>query len=126
MSDDKAKATPTDVLEDPEMLAAVKKFVGIGVQWPLTIRLRVPVEFGKEVIDELVFQNGNFGMLKGLGLTAMGEPSLDALMVIASRLCGKPLGVIERLDPDDVDEVVKLARGFFSRCQGAGSKLSGI
>lgn len=123
MSD--AEAAP-GVLGDPEVIAAVKRFVGVGVEWPVTIALRTPVTFGKETIEALVFQKGNFGVLKGLGLDAAGPTPLDALMMIASRLCGRPLGVIERLDSDDVEEVVNIARGFFMRCQGAGNKLSGM
>jgi hypothetical protein len=111
-------------MAEPDLVAATKLFVGIGVEWPRTIPLRAPVTFGKETIEALVFQKGNFGVLKGLGLTAAGQPPLDALMTIASRLCGRPLGVIERLDPDDVEEVVDIARGFFWRCQGVGNKLS--
>lgn len=113
-------------VDNPELMAAVKRFVGIGVQWPVTITLRTPIHFGKETIESLVFQKGNFGVLKGLELDATQEPSMDALMVIASRLCGRPLGVIERVDPDDVEEVLAMARGFFARCQGAGNKLSGM
>ena len=122
MSDDNKPASA----DDPEIIAAAKRFVGVGVEWPVTVPLRVPVTFGKETIEALVFQKGTFGVLKGLDLTASEEPSIDALIVIASRLCGRSLGVIERLDPDDVEEVVKMARGFFARCQGAGNRLSGM
>lgn len=127
MSDDKTATAAATALSDPEVVAATKRFVGVGVEWPRRVVLRAPVAFGKdETLDELVFQKGNFGILKGLGLAPDAQPNLDALMVIASRLCGKPIGIIERLDPDDVEEVVDIARGFFLRCQGIGNKLSGM
>lgn len=128
MSDENpSDAARAAAIENPELMAEVKRYVGIGVEWPVTVALRTPVSFGKnETIEALVFQKGNFGTLKGLGLNITEEPSFDALMMIASRLCGRPLSVIERLDADDVDDVVRMARGFFSRCQGAGNKLSGI
>lgn len=121
-----APAAPPAAFDDPAVLEAVKRFVGIGVEWPLTVPLRSAVTLGKETIEALVFQKGNFGILKGLGLTVTAEPSLDALMTIASRLCGRPLAVIERLEPDDVEEVVNIARGFFTRCQGGGNRLSAL
>lgn len=121
MSDENKPA----VVEDP-VIAAAKRFVGVGVDWPVTVTLMCPVTFGKETVEALVFQKGNFGVLKGLGLDATTTPPIDALMVIASRLCGRPIAFIERLDPDDVEEVVAMARGFFYRCQGAGNKLSGM
>lgn len=126
MSDDKTDAQSKVQIEDPEVLAAVKRFVGIGVEWPVTIALRSPVTFGKETIEALVFQRGTFGVLKGLGLNVTVEPTIDSLMTIAARLCGRSLAVIERLDADDVEEVVNIARGFFARCQGGGNRLSGM
>ena len=52
--------------------------------------------------------------------------------MIASRLCGKPLKVIEMLDSDDGSEVLEIAVSFFARCLGgwqeaaSGSGVSGF
>lgn len=98
----------------------------MGAQgWPVTVKLRCPVEFGKETIEELVFQKGTFGVLNGLGLRVDETPTFDQLIAIASRLSGKPLKVIANLDPDDCEEVFAVALGFFNRCRGAGRLLLG-
>lgn len=122
MSDEGGRVTGAD---DPEALAEAQRIVGAR-QWPVTVKLSVPVPFGKnELIEELVFQKGNFGVLKGLSLPIDRTPNIDELMTIASKLCGRPVKVIEQLDPDDADEVVAIAIGFFARCRGAGKVLSG-
>jgi hypothetical protein len=107
--------------DDPEALAEAKKILG-DRQWPVTIPLSVPVQAGKETIEELTFQRGNLGVLKGIPIDR--APTMDELMVIASKLCERPIKVIEKLDPDDADEVIAIALGFIGRCRGAGKKLS--
>lgn len=114
--------TTDDATDDAKATEAAKALVAER-QWPVTIKLGTPVEFGKETITELVFQRGNFGVLKGLALDISRTPNIDEIAVIASRLCGKSLKVIELLDPSDVDEVAAIAIGFFGRCRGAGKKL---
>lgn len=86
--------------------------------YPYTLKLTVPVKLGDEVIDELTFQRGQLKFLKGIPVD--GTPSADQLMMIASRLCGQPLGVIERLDPDDSGEVIGMALLFFGRSLAIG------
>lgn len=114
-------ATSTD---DPEALAEAKRLLG-DRQWPVVITLTTPVQFGKETIESLTFPKGTFGILKGLALPVDRAPTIDELMQIAARLCGKSPKVIESLDPDDADEVIAVALGFFGRCRGAGKRLSG-
>jgi hypothetical protein len=120
MSDDATSVTGAD---DPEALAEARRILG-DRSWPVTITLGTPIQFGKESIAELVFQKGNFGVLKGLNIPVDRTPHIDELMEIASRLCGRSMKVIEKLDPDDADEVVAIALGFFARCRGAGKRLS--
>ena len=108
--------------DDPEALAEAKRILG-DREWPVTVPLGTPIQFGKDTIAELVFQRGNFGVLKGMNIPVDRTPHIDELMTIASRLCGRPLKVIEQLDPDDADEVVAIALGFFGRCRGAGKRL---
>lgn len=82
--------------------------------WPVTIKLKCPVQFGKELVEELTFQRGKLGYLKGIEVG--GFPPVDKLMLIASRMCGQPVQVIERLDDEDGSEVLALAMIFFARC----------
>lgn len=86
-----------------------------GQEWPITVTLRFPIAWGKgPAITELVFQKGRVGFLKGMRTDAM--PDAAQTMLLASRLCGQPVDVIERLDPDDAREVMAIALGFFARC----------
>lgn len=113
----------TDDIDDPEALAEAKKLLG-DRPWPVTIKLDTPIDFGKETIESLTFQKGTFGVLKDLNIPMTRGPTMDELMVIASRLCRRSPKVIESLDPDDAAEVIGIAFGFFGRCRGVGKKLS--
>lgn len=104
MSDD------TDSTSEEQKAAAILTWH----TWPVVVTLRFPVPHGKRSITELVFQKGRVGLLKGMPTDTM--PNADQCMMLASRLCGEPLDVIERLDPDDSAEVMALALGFFARC----------
>jgi hypothetical protein len=110
----------SDETDDKSAVAEAKRLLG---EWPVTVKLGTPVEFGKETIEELVFQKGNFGILKGMNIPTDRFPNLDELMTIASRLCGKSLKVIEMLDPDDAAAVSDVATLFFARCRGAGRRI---
>ena len=90
-----------------------------GQQWPITVKLAHPIEFGKSTIDELVFQRGTLGMMRGIVPGTI--PPADDLMRVASMLCGHSVKVIEKLDPDDAGEVLAIALGFIGRCQKGGS-----
>lgn len=112
----------SDVGEDGSEAVSKAKEAMSAQQWPRTVVLSRPVSFGKETIEQLVFQRGTFGVLKGLGLSPDRVPTFDECMMIASRLCGQSPKVMELLDPDDADEVIAIALGFFNRCLGAGKK----
>ena len=86
--------------------------------WPRVITLKYPVDFGSQRITALEFRRGRAGDLKGLKL---GETiPTDQVLLVASRLCGQPLKVIESLDVDDSAEVMALALDFYGRCLGGG------
>jgi hypothetical protein len=89
-------------------------------QWPIVVTLQHPIEFGSERIASLSFNRGKMGDLKGV--TVGGMPTTEQLMLLAKRLCGQPIEVIERIDPDDVSEVLAIALGFIYRCQRGGRK----
>jgi len=90
-------------------------------QWPVSVTLKFPIDFGSERITSLEFRRGRMGDIKGVKID--GIPSADQLMLIASRMCGKPVAALELLQDEDGAEVLELALGFFARCLGAGKKL---
>ncbi len=90
--------------------------------WPVTVTLKYPFDFGSEHIAALEFKRGKLGDLKGMGLKIEGTPPLDQLLLIASRMCGKPLKVMEMLDSEDAAPVLELALDFFGRCLMGGSQ----
>jgi hypothetical protein len=85
-----------------------------------TVRLKHPIEFGSQTIEELVFRRGRMGDLKGLALREDVIP-WDSVMTIASRLCGQPTAVVERIDEEDAGAVVSLAVGFYMRSLVTGT-----
>lgn len=87
-------------------------------QWPVVVTLAHPIEIGSQRIASLEFRRGRLGDLKGMKLE--NPPQLDHLMLMASRMCGQPLKVIESLDESDAAEVIEVALGFFARCLGGG------
>lgn len=92
-----------------------------GLAWPHKVELSRPIVFGKgEAITELVFQRGNLGTIKGMRVDIM--PTLDEQLLIASRMCGKPVAALYMLDADDSSEVLAIALGFFGRCLADGKK----
>lgn len=88
--------------------------------WPRVVRLAHPVDYGSERITQLEFRRGRMGDLKGMKLSDT-VPS-EQLMLIASRMCGQPIKVIESLDVDDAGEVMGIALVFFEKCLTAGPK----
>lgn len=87
--------------------------------WPVVVKLAHPVSFADERIVQLEFRRGRMGDLKGVGID--GVPSVDQLLMIASRMCGRPIAALEMLSDEDGAEVLQLALGFFARCLGGGN-----
>ena len=102
---------PTEAEREAELILAERT-------WPYVLELKYPVEFGKRTIKALTFQRGRLGIMGNLSLD--GFPPTDKLMLIASRLCGEPLGVIEAIDPEDAPEVLTIALNFIARCRTGG------
>lgn len=89
-------------------------------QWPVTVKLAHPITFGSESVAALEFRRGKMGDLKGMRLD--GVPPVDQLLLVASRMCGKPVAMLEQLQDEDGAQVLELALGFFARCLGAGRR----
>ncbi len=77
---------------------------------PVTIKLRQPIEFGKETIDEIVLRPPVGKDFRDLPMR--DGYLLDTLLVMAERLSGRPSSVIDRLGGDDLMEVLDVAGGF--------------
>lgn len=90
--------------------------------WPVVIELKFPFDFGKERIDKIEMRRGKLGDIKGIKIG--GEIPMEQLMLIGSRLSGKSLAIIERLDAEDAGEVTAIALDFYGRCLGTGKKRS--
>lgn len=89
-------------------------------QWPVLVTLKHPFDFGSERIASLQFRRGRMGDLKGMKVDSV--PPVDQLMLLASRMCGQPIKVLEMLEDEDGAEVLEIAIGFFARCLGGGRK----
>lgn len=111
MSDEKGEA------EDEAEEAAPEKRT-----WPCTVTLKHPIDFAEERVASLTFRRGKIGDGKGM---KFGETlSSDQLVLIASRLSGQPVKLIEMLDIDDAGLVMEIALDFFTRYLVAGKRLS--
>jgi hypothetical protein len=87
-------------------------------QWPVTVTLKYPVQFGSESIGALTFRRGRLADIKGLKVDVV--PAVDQIMLVASRMCVQPIKVIEMLDAEDASEVIELVLTFFAQCLGDG------
>jgi hypothetical protein len=90
--------------------------------WPRVVKLRYPVDFGSDRITQLEFRRGRMGDIKGMKL---GDTvPTENLLLIASRLCGKPVAALDLLDADDAGEVMDIALDFFAKCLTASKRPS--
>lgn len=84
----------------------------------VVIALGWPIENGSETISELNFRRPRAKDLRSFG-TEMGVPEILGL---AGVLSAQPPSVIDKLDIDDVAQVVKAVEGFFEKFRPAGDK----
>lgn len=90
--------------------------------WPRVIKLLHPIQHGTETITSIEIRRGKIGDIKGMKLG--GDVPADQLMLLASRLSGQPVAVIEQLDAEDGGEVMALALDFYGQCLVGGKKRS--
>lgn len=90
-------------------------------EWPVVVKLKIPIEFGSEHIEELTFRRGQLKDADGVRVS-MGDVPIDTLVTIASRMCGRPVQQLKKLDIDDVGEVTAIALGFYAKLLRAGKK----
>jgi hypothetical protein len=89
-------------------------------EWPFTVRLKVPIEFGSQRIEEITLRRGQVRDLKGIRLG--GDVPTESLITVAARLSGQPSAVIERLDQDDAGEILEAVLDFFGMCLSTGKR----
>lgn len=85
------------------------------------VTLKRPLELGSTRIEELTFRRGKIGDVKGIPIAA---PTVEHLLLVASRLSGQPVGVLEQIDEEDSGPVLEVAARFLGRCLGGGSEPS--
>lgn len=101
-----------------EEAAAVAERITAERVWPYTVKLAHPIAFGGEMIATLTFRRGKMGDLKGMKID--GVPSIDQLLMIASRMSAQPVAALEMLEDEDGAQVLEIALSFFARCLGGG------
>lgn len=90
--------------------------------WPFILTLKNPFDFGKEHVTQLEFREGCLGDLKGIKVDKSGL-GLEQLVLLTSRLCGKSVGLIEKLKGKDGAEALAVARDFFTESLTGGKTL---
>jgi hypothetical protein len=86
---------------------------------PRTVKLRVPIQFGSETIEELAIRRPKAKDLRRLSLKDGAE--LDMVLTLTSRLTGQPDGVIDQLEGADLVEVLEIVAGFLPSGPRTGS-----
>jgi len=87
--------------------------------WPVTFSLKTPIKFGDEMVTSLTFREGELRDLKGIKVNGDGL-AMEHLILVAARMCGQPVAVIERLKGSDGSKAMGFARDFFVESLAAG------
>jgi len=82
---------------------------------PVTIKLRVPAQFGKDTISELTLKPSSRA-LKEFALPMDPSGKIDyqpyACAQVGVRMAGQPMALVDKLDPRDLNEVGQTVLGF--------------
>lgn len=96
---------------------------------PVTVRLREPVQFGRdaEPITELVLKPTarhfrDFTLPMKEDGTMLYQPY--PLALIGMKMAGHPAAVLDLMHPADMSEVARVVMGFIEPGQGTGSTAS--
>jgi hypothetical protein len=89
---------------------------------PVTVKLRKPIQFGSQVIEELTFRPVTAKDLRRLPV--LDGFSMDTVLVLAGRLSGQADPVIDKLTGSDLEEVIDLVSGFMPRSRKGGNEPS--
>lgn len=83
----------------------------------VTIKLKKPIVFGEDTIEELEVREPDAGDLRGLKIHIGGdglELNTDDILTLASRCCAQPVVVINKLSLADMGEVTKAVINFIA------------
>lgn len=83
---------------------------------PVTVKLREPITFGTQVIDELVIRKPKGKDFRQLPM----EPGMGDILDLAGRLSGQPKPIIDELGAEDLLEVMNVVGGFLPGGPGTG------
>jgi len=89
---------------------------------PVKVKLRHPIVFGSETIEELTFRPATGKDIRRLPMRDGYE--IDTILELAARLTDRPDPVIDRLTGEDLEEVISVASGFMPGSRRAGSASS--
>jgi hypothetical protein len=97
------------------------------VSAPVTVKLKEPVPFGTETIDELELKRNaksmrNFALPMKPDGTILFEPY--ELAKVGVHMAGRPNAVLDMLDPSDVWALAQVVMDFFVPGQTTGSTPS--
>lgn len=107
--------TASEMAEAAAIAEAVAE-APVELPWPRVIQLQHPIDYNNERITSIEVRRGNLGIMKGIKVG--NEVQLNDLLLVASRLTGKPVALIEKLDCDDGEAVMEYALDFFSKSTG--------
>lgn len=83
---------------------------------PTTIKLRTPIVFGSNTIEELTLRRPKAKDFRSLPM----EPRFGDILDLAGRLCAQPKAVMDELDVEDLDEVMNIVGDFVPGGRGTG------
>jgi hypothetical protein len=89
---------------------------------PVTLKLRKPITLGSQTITELTFRP-----IKGKDLRRLKEPAERAMAMtleLAGLLSGQTTQVIDEIEGEDLQEVLRVVSGFFGATPGTGTEPS--
>ena len=78
---------------------------------PVTVKLRHPIEFGSERIEKLKLRP-----IKGKDMRRLKSPAdrpMAMIIELAGYLSGQPTQVIDDLEGEDLQDVIRVVSGFF-------------
>lgn len=85
---------------------------------PVTIRLKEPIAFGTQTIDELTLRKPKAKDFRRMPM----NPGVGDLLDLAGQLAGQPKAVIDELGAEDMQEVLERVGDFFPDSPGTGGK----
>jgi hypothetical protein len=87
---------------------------------PVTIKLREPIQFGTQLVDELTLRKPKGKDFRRLPM----DMKMGDLLDFAGVLANQPKAVIDELGVEDLAEVMNVVGGFIPGGRGIGTEPS--